>query len=627
MADKKQALQEQQPERKPWLDANLVLLAFAFFVFYYFSHQVLTDRPQQISYSEFKQHLSDGRIAQVRLQGRKVQGRYRGGADENNSKKKMDFITTLPDLEDVRLLEQLAEQSVDIQVRPDETSVWVQVLVGFLPWLLILALFFYSGRMLRGKMMGAGGGGMLNFGQSRARRFESSKGGPGFADVAGLEAAKQDLQEIIDYLKSPERFRKLGAKMPKGILMMGPPGTGKTLLAKATASEADVPFYSVSGSEFIEMYVGVGASRVRDMFAKARKDAPALIFIDEIDSVGRARGTGLGGGNDEREQTLNQILAEMDGFEPEEAVVVLAATNRPDVLDPALLRPGRFDRKVVLELPQKKARKKILVVHTRKTPLSEDVDLEGVAASTVGFSGADIENLVNEAALRAARHNRDKILQEDFSSSRDKVLMGARRDDLLNESERGRTACHEAGHALTAYHSRHSDPLEKVSIVPRGQALGMTEQLPKEDRHNVDERYLKERLSILLGGRCAEMLAYGYVSSGAADDLKQATRLARKMVAQWGMSQRLGPVGYRIAEEHPFLGKELAETKDFSEHTAELLDNEVRVLLQKAERQTMDILKEHRVALDRLIFELMKHEALDRKQLEVVLGEGGALPD
>lgn len=618
---------QQQPERKPWLDANLVALALAFFLFYYFGNQVLVDQPKKISYSEFKQQLSDGRISQVLMQGRKLQGRYAGRSVGENNKKKMDFITTLPDLEDAGILDQLAEQAVDIQVRPDETPMWVQLILGFLPWLFILALFFYSARMLRGKMAGGSGSGMLSFGQSRARRFESSKGGPGFADVAGLEAAKQDLQEIIDYLKSPERFRKLGAKMPRGVLMMGPPGTGKTLLAKATASEADVPFYSVSGSEFIEMYVGVGASRVRDMFIKARKDAPALIFIDEIDSVGRVRGTGLGGGNDEREQTLNQILAEMDGFEPEEAVVVLAATNRPDVLDPALLRPGRFDRKVVLELPQKKARKEILGVHTRKTPLSQDVDLDEVAALTVGFSGADIENLVNEAALRAARHNRDQLLQEDFSASRDKVLMGARRDDLLNDSERGRTACHEAGHALTAYYSRHSDPLEKVSIVPRGQALGMTEQLPKEDRHNVDELYLKERLSILLGGRCAEMLSYGHVSSGAADDLKQATRLARKMVAQWGMSQSLGPVGYRIAEDHPFLGRELAETKDFGENTAELLDNEVRALLQKAERQTMEILKEHRIALDRLVFELMKHEALDRKQLEVILGEGRALSD
>jgi cell division protease FtsH len=618
---------EQQPKRNPWLDANILFLALAFFIFYYLSNYALVDKPEMISYSDFKQQVRDGRVAKVQLKGLRVQGVYRGGTADSEANK-VDFKTTLPLVEDSHILELFKENNVRVEVRADETPLWVQLMVGFLPWLFILGLFVYSGRMLRSRMAGNGSaGGMFSFGQSRARRFESSTDGPRFEDVAGLDNAKQDLWEIIDYLKNPERYGKLGAKMPKGILMMGPPGTGKTLLAKATAAEAGVPFFSVSGSEFIEMYVGVGASRVRDMFAKARKEAPALIFIDEIDSVGRVRGTGLGGGNDEREQTLNQILAEMDGFDPEEAVVVLAATNRPDVLDPALLRPGRFDRKVILDLPQKKARRAILAVHTRKTPLDADVDLDAVASATVGFSGADIENLVNEARLRAARHKRETVSQEDFSASRDRVMMGARRDDLLNESERGRIAAHEAGHALTAHHCLLSDPLEKVSIVPRGQALGMTEQLPREDRHNVDEDYLQERLSILLGGRAAEILLYGNVSSGAADDLKQATRLARKMVAQWGMSRRVGPVGYRVGEEHPFLGRELTEPKDYSERTAELLDEEIRLLLQKAERKTFHLLKEHRNMLERLIAELLEHESLDRKQLELLLAESEELPN
>ncbi|EGG98592.1 Cell division protein FtsH [gamma proteobacterium IMCC2047] len=508
-----------------------------------------------------------------------------------------------------------------VNIKPDESPLWLTVVTGFLPWLLIIFFFFYASRAMQNRMTGGGSGGIFNFSRSRARRYERSDNGPTFDDVAGLESAKQDLQEVVDYLKSPTKFQRLGAKMPKGILMMGAPGTGKTLLAKAPAAEAEVPFFSISGSEFIELYVGVGASRVRDMFANARKEAPSLIFIDEIDSVGRVRGTGLGGGNDEREQTLNQILAEMDGFEPEEVVVVLAATNRPDVLDPALLRPGRFDRKVILELPQKKARREILRVHTRKTPLADDVDLEKIAAMTVGFSGADIENLVNEAALHAARTDASALTDLDFLYARDKVVMGTERKDLINVSERARIACHESGHALTALLLPHSDPVQKVSIVPRGRALGVTEQLPTEDRHNIDELYLKERLQILLGGRGAEKLMYGNISSGAANDLKEATSLARSMVVNWGMSEEMGPLCFRDGEAHPFLGRELAEPRSYSEATAQLIDQEIRRLLQEAEAAVLQLLGTHRDSLQRLVDDLLEHESLDHQQILALLDE------
>lgn len=591
--------------------AWLALLVLAFIYFDY----ILPSRSiEVISYSELVQAVEDNRIRQVDIRGVDVRGYYL-----NEDVEQPQFKTTLPAFVDSDILELMRQHGVVVNIKPDESPIWLQVLTGLLPWVFLIFLFFYASRMWQNRA-GAGGGGVFNFSRSRARRYERSDNGPTYDDVAGLEEAKQDLQEIVDYLKNPARFKRIGAKMPKGILMMGAPGTGKTLLAKATAAEAGVPFFSISGSEFIELYVGVGASRVRDMFANARKEAPALIFIDEIDSVGRVRGTGLGGGNDEREQTLNQILAEMDGFEPEEVVVVLAATNRPDVLDPALLRPGRFDRKVILELPQKKARLEILKVHTRKTPLAEDVDLDKIAAMTVGFSGADIENLVNEAALHAARQNGEALTDEDFLFARDKVVMGAERKDIINEGERERIACHEAGHALTALLLPHSDPVQKVSIVPRGRALGMTEQLPTEDRHNIDEVFLKERLQILLGGRCAEKLRYGNTSSGAANDLKEATKLARSMVVNWGMSEQMGPLGFRDGEEHPFLGRELTEPRNYSEATAQLIDQEIRRFLQEAEQVTQKLLQTHSGDLDTLIDALLERESLDHAEIIELLG-------
>lgn len=595
----------QQLHRDPWF---IWLLPIVFLFYYSLSH---LDRSEVkvIPYSEFIQALGQDQIKSVDIRGLTLKGSYQGGGQSSR------FSTQLPDFVGDDFLKRLEERAVEIRVQPNQNPVWVQLLAGFIPWLIIIALFVLFSRSLQSRM----GGGVLNFSKSKARRFEKTEGGPTYDDVAGLEGAKRDLSDIIDYMKDPERFQALGAQIPKGVLMMGAPGTGKTLLAKATAAEAGVPFFSITGSEFIELYVGVGASRVRDMFQTARKDAPALIFIDEIDSVGRARGTGLGGGNDEREQTLNQILAEMDGFEPEDVVVVLAATNRPDVLDPALLRPGRFDRKVVLDLPDKAARVSIFKVHTRKTPLAEEVDLQELAAMSVGFSGADIHNLVNEASLRAARDRRAEVTREDFQIARDKVLMGEERPNLLNPNERSRIACHEAGHGLVTYYSEYADPLQKISIVPRGRALGVTEQRPSEDRHNLDESYLRDRLRIFMGGRCAEKLLYNTASSGAADDLKQATKLARQMVVNWGMSSAIGPLGFSEGENHPFLGRELTEPKPYSEALAEKVDKEVQQLLINAEQEASNVLQQHRSQLDTLIAALLEHESLEKDAIELCL--------
>lgn len=620
----------QTPDQNPQRWVSVALLLFGF---YYLMQVVMVAPIPTLAYSEFLQQLDAGKITKIQLKGHEIRGFYAPGttpattSPTPSKSAAADFLVIIPDLESDRLLDKLDQHQVTILAQPDQLPFWAQLLSGFLPWLLILLFLFWSSRALQQKMGGGFGGGLMGgFSRSRARRFEPASGGPRYDDIAGLEGAKADFGEIIDYLKHPDKYRAIGAHMPKGILMMGSPGTGKTLLAKATANEAEVPFYSVSGSEFIEMFVGVGASRVRDLFEQARKDAPALIFIDEIDSVGRVRGTGLGGGNDEREQTLNQILAEMDGFEPGEAVVVLAATNRPDVLDPALMRPGRFDRKITLELPQRGARLSILQVHSRHKPLASDVDLAVVAAATPGFSGADLANIVNEAALLAARADRQVITQDDFIQARDKVIMGAPRTDLLNPSERNRIACHEAGHALCAWYSRASDPVEKISIVPRGQALGMTEQLPQEDRHNLVEDYLRERLIILLGGRAAEKLLFGNVSTGASDDLKQATRLAYKMIGQWGMARNLGPVGYAINEEHPFLGRDITEPRAFGEDTARQLDEEVRQLLREAEQQTNRLLEHHRSQLTSLTDALLTHETLQHDALVELLGAKTSSP-
>lgn len=597
------------PQQSPLQNSHWPLLLGILFLIYYFFTLGTTTQAGKISYSDFIKKVEQQQVQSVRIQGLNVRGIYVGsGGVSVDGVPGSDFTLVLPVIADSEILDMMIKNGVEIETISDQPSIWMNLVLGFLPWIFFIAVFIWISRRVRDSI--GGGSGILSFGKSKARLYKVSEGGPGYSDVAGLETAKQDLMEIVDYLKNPQPYRDMGAKIPNGILMMGAPGTGKTLLAKATASEAGVPFFSVSGSEFIEMYVGVGASRVRDMFKQAREQQPALIFIDEIDSVGRVRGTGIGGGNDEREQTLNQVLAEMDGFSPDEAVIVLAATNRPDVLDPALLRPGRFDRKIVLEMPQREARVEILKVHTRNISLHEDVDLDGIAALTVGLSGADLANLVNEAVLKAVREKRREVTANDLYEARDKIIMGAARSDLLNPSERERIACHEAGHAISAYYSKHSDPLKKISIVPRGRALGMTEQIPAEDRHNLNQDYLEDRLSILLGGRSAEKLIFESVSTGAEDDLKQATSLARKMVAQWGMSDSLGPVGYTVSEEHPFLGREMTETKEFSEATATLMDEEVREKLLKAEKITEALLVEHKPLLELLIKTLLEEEVI-----------------
>jgi len=438
--------------------------------------------------------------------------------------------------------------------------------------------------------------------------------------VAGLEGVKNDLQEVVEFLKSPDRFRRLGGRIPKGTLLMGPPGTGKTLLAKAVAGEAGVPFFSISGSEFIQMFVGVGASRVRDMFKTAKDAAPCILFIDEIDAVGRVRGAGLGGGHDEREQTLNQILSEMDGFSPSEAVIVLAATNRPDVLDPALLRPGRFDRHVTVDRPTLKGRLAILKVHIRDVPLSPDVDLERIAAGSIGLTGADLRNLVNEAALWATRQGKDLVEMEDFEWARDRVLMGPKREEVLNGKEKRMTAYHEAGHALLVWLLPGAERLHKVTIIPRGRGLGVTQLVPEEDRLNISESELHARLVFIMGGRAAEKLVFGEYSAGAEDDLKRATQLARRMVTHWGMSERVGPVAFRTGEEHPFLGKEMAEPREFSEHTAKLIDEEVSRILQEAADRAHSMLAQSRDKLDRVAQALVTQEVLAEKDLEELIG-------
>ncbi len=576
-----------------------------------------------LSYSQFKSDVTGDHIVWVEFQGDRISGEFhqpRAQAATVGDQTYSRFITTLPPVQDPELIALLEQHEVEIRAQSSEGHWLAKALIGALPWLLIIGLFWYATSKMRKGLGSIGGGnGLFDFGKSRAKRFRKSDSELTFDNVAGLENAKRDMREIVGYLKDPQRYRKLGAKIPRGILLMGPPGTGKTLLARAVAGEANVPFFSISGSEFIEMFVGVGASRVRDMFESARKEAPSIIFIDEIDSVGRARGTGLGGGHDEREQTLNQILGEMDGFDPHEAVVVLAATNRPDVLDAALMRPGRFDRKITLDLPDKKARRAILDIHSDDVPLSDDADLDRIAALTVGFSGADLENLVNEAALLCGRENRETVDMKSLLNARDKVVLGGRRELIISNEEKTLVAYHEAGHALIASHLPTADPLDKVSIIPRGRALGVTEQIPVEEHYNLRQSYLCDRIGVMLGGRAAEQLVFGEVSSGAEDDLKQATRLARHMVTHWGMSEKIGPVAFRRGEEHIFLGREMTQQRDFSESTAQIIDDEICVLLKGIEQEIAELLKLHRGQLESLAQALLEQETLAADEIQSIL--------
>ena len=499
----------------------------------------------------------------------------------------------------------------------DNLMMTVWLIAIFLPMALLVYIWI-SYRRSRDQMMG--GGFLTGFSKSPAKRYEPSEQTITFRDVAGLEGVKADLQEVVEYLQSPLKFQRLGGRVPKGVLLNGPPGTGKTLLARAVAGEAGVPYFSVSASEFIQMFVGVGASRVRDLFKNAKDTAPSIIFIDEIDAVGRQRGAGLGGGHDEREQTLNQILSEMDGFSQNDSVIVLAATNRPDVLDPALLRPGRFDRHVTVNRPTQKGRVEIFKVHVREVPLSADVDLKRLAAATVGLTGADIRNIVNEAALWAARLDKRTVDMSDFDYARDKVLMGAKREEVLQEKEKEKTAYHEAGHTITAWFSPGADPVHKVTIIPRGRSLGTTQMMPSEDRLSMSENQLRDHLVVLLAGRAAELLVYQEATVGAENDLERASAIARRMVMNWGMSQRIGPVSYKLADEDPFLGRELHQHRQFSEHTMEQIDQEVARILHDASKRATDTLQQRREDLDRLAQALLKDEECNDREIEAILG-------
>ena len=518
-----------------------------------------------------------------------------------------------------RLANLLEEKGVKMDAKPETTSPWANVLYSWAPILLMIGFWIFIMRQMQ-----SGGNKALSFGKSRAKLSSSSQKKVTFKDVSGVDEAKEELQEIIEFLKEPQKFQKLGGRIPKGVLLMGSPGTGKTLLARAVAGEANVPFFSISGSDFVEMFVGVGASRVRDLFEQGKKNAPCIVFIDEIDAVGRHRGAGLGGGHDEREQTLNQLLVEMDGFESNEGVILVAATNRPDVLDPALLRPGRFDRRIVVNRPDVKGREGIFAVHTKKIPLSDDVNIHVLARGTSGFSGADIANLVNEAALNAARYNQKVVRMLDFEFAKDKVLMGSeRRSMIISEEEKKVTAVHEAGHALLAVVLPHADPVHKVTIIPRGMALGVTMQLPVDDKHNYTRDYLNDQIAILLGGRIAEEITMnGSMTTGAGNDLERSTELARKMVCEWGMSDAMGPLTFGKKEEQIFLGREIAQHQDYSEDTAIRIDQELKRFITTNYDRARSTLEKHRVALDRIAEELLAREVLDAEQVRrIVAGE------
>jgi cell division protease FtsH len=570
-----------------------------------------------VEYSTFYAWLEQGRIRSVTLQGPEIDGNLKEAVTRDG--RTFDSFQTLAPVVDDALLPLLRAKGVTIQVKSQQQPLAVELLVGLLPWAFVIGAWFWISRRAQG-MAGAGGP-FAGLTKGHARKFEKSAAvDVTFADIAGLKSAKQDLQEVVQFLREPERFRRLGGKAPRGVLLVGPPGTGKTLLARAVAGESGVPFFSITASEFVEMFVGLGAARVRELFEEAKKSAPAIVFIDEIDAVGRARGAGLGAGHDEREQTLNQLLSEMDGFQRNDLVVVLAATNRPDVLDPALLRPGRFDRRVVVDRPELAARKAILLVHTRGKPLASDVDLQALAESTPGFSGADLANLVNEAALNATRRGGEAIGAADFAAAYDKVVLGDPRETRLDAQERRRVAVHESGHALCAHFSLDAEPLRRITIIPRGLALGATQQAPGEDRHLATQPQLTARLRVLMGGFAGERLVLGDVSSGAEDDLRQATDLAMRMVAHFGMSEALGPVYYEHRTEHPFLGHKIATEGGTSPATVAAIEAEARRLLTTALTEAGELLAAHRSELDGLIALLLERETLEREELAALLG-------
>ncbi len=584
-----------------WLVIAMVLMA----VFNNFTPREMA-QGQRVEYSTFLNEVKQGHVERVTIEGKTIYAKTTSG---------QSFVTYAPD--DRGLVGDLIENGVEIDARPEEQpSFLAQIFIHWFPLLLIIGVWIYLMR----QMQGGGGRGALSFGKSRARMLTEDANKVTFEDVAGVEEAKEEVQELVEFLRDPSKFQKLGGRIPRGVLMTGSPGTGKTLLAKAIAGEAKVPFFSISGSDFVEMFVGVGASRVRDMFEQAKKHAPCIIFIDEIDAVGRQRGAGLGGGHDEREQTLNQLLVEMDGFEGNEGVIVIAATNRPDVLDPALLRPGRFDRQVHVPLPDIRGREQILKVHMRKVPLSDDVDPSIIARGTPGFSGADLANLVNEAALFAARANKKLVDMEDFEMAKDKVLMGAeRRSIVMPEHERLNTAYHESGHTVVAKMLKNTDPVHKVTIIPRGRALGVTMQLPEEDRYSHDREYLLSRIAVLMGGRIAEEIFMGQMTTGAANDFEQATELAQKMVARWGMSDVLGPRVYGENQSEVFLGRDVTTHRNLSDATAQKVDGEITRIIEDQYSRARQIIEENRAKVEIMAKALMEWETLDAGQIDDIM--------
>ncbi len=590
----------------------MVAVFVAVILLWNFLDSVQNGSPDEKSYTAFTRLMEKSRIKEVTItQSGQVTGKY----VPDGSQASREFKAVIPTDGMGTIVTHLSDNGVTVDIQNDEQNNWFYVLLSSgLPILLFIGFWIFIMRQMQ-----AGGNRALSFGKSRAKLSTNQQKKVTFKDVAGVEEAKEELQEIVEFLREPQKFQKLGGRIPKGVLLLGPPGTGKTLLARAIAGEASVPFFAISGSDFVEMFVGVGASRVRDLFEQGKKNAPCIVFIDEIDAVGRHRGAGLGGGHDEREQTLNQLLVEMDGFESNEGVILIAATNRPDVLDPALLRPGRFDRQVVVSLPDIKGREGIVKVHTRRIPLADDVNISVLARGTPGFSGAQLANLVNEAALNAARFDRRAVTMDDFEEAKDKVLMGKeRRSMVMTEQEKRNTAYHEAGHALVAYFLPDADPLHKVTIIPRGRALGVTMQLPEEDRYNYTKEYMQSSITILLSGRAAEDIFLGITTTGAANDMERTTTLARKMVCEWGMSD-LGPLTFGKNEEQIFLGREISRPKDYSEKTAIKIDEEVRRIIAVSNEQGREILEGNREALVRLAENLLEYETLDLTEIEALM--------
>ena len=583
-----------------WLVISLV------FVLLYHLFNQPKNTPGTLIFSDFVSTVEKGQVTEVTIQGENISGKLADGKA---------FKTYMP--KDAQLIPLFREKNVRVSAKPVEDSPWyMNILISWLPMLLLIGIWIFFMRQMQ-----SGGGKAMAFGKSKARLVTDKSKKVTFADVAGVDEAKAELEEVIDFLRDPKKFTRLGGRIPKGLLLVGQPGTGKTLLARAIAGEADVPFLSISGSDFVEMFVGVGASRVRDLFNQGKKNAPCIIFIDEIDAVGRHRGAGLGGGHDEREQTLNQLLVEMDGFESNEGVILVSATNRPDVLDPALLRPGRFDRQVMVPLPDVKGREKILEVHAKKSPLDEDVKFGVIARGTPGFSGADIENLVNEAVLYAARFGKDKVYMSDFEFAKDKVLMGVERKSMvISDEEKRNTAYHESGHALVAKLLPGTDPIHKVTIIPRGRALGLTQQLPEDEKHTYPKKYLLNNIAILLGGRAAEELILKDFTTGAGNDIERATNLARKMVCEWGMSETMGPLAYGKKEEQIFLGREFATHKDYSEDTAKRIDQEVTKLVSSSYERAKQLLIDHMDLLNKIASELLEKEVLNTAELDAIIG-------